>query len=227
MIHQLLPSEMTSEESKLNQFFSSFPLVSFQPGSIITRAGQVSPFMYFITEGCVKMSTTGPSGKTLTLHLFQPYACFSLLQLINRDQNTYDYQTIAPTKARQIPAATFLELIQNNPEIATLFTVRMTKAVAGLLKRIEQSSFVPANQQLASLLLYFVRHYGEPTSGGILINLRLKHHALAEWLGLTRENVSLQLKQLEKKDYIQKRNNLIIIPDLSRLEKLASGIILG
>lgn len=219
-----LSPEMTPEDKKLNQFFSNFPLVVFQPGSVIIRASEVSPFMHFITEGCVRMSTTNPSGKTITLHLFQPFACFSLLQLLNQE-NSYDYQAITPTHARQIPAAIFLDILKENPDISAMFTTRMTKAVSGLLHRIEQSTFVPASQQLASLLLYFVKHYGEETPEGTLVNYRLKHHFLAEWLGLTRENVSLQLKQLEKKEFLLKRNNLIVVPNLNRLEKLAHGSI--
>lgn len=222
MLSTLLSSEMTPEDKQLNQLFATFPAVEFPPGSTIIRAGQVSPFMYFLTEGCVKMSTTNPSGKTITLHLFQPYACFSLLQLLNQE-NSYDYQAIIPTQARQIPAATFSDLLKDNADISALFTRRMTKAVTGLLHRIEKSTFVPASQQLASLLLYFVKHYGVETPTGVVIQHRLKHHFLAEWLGLTRENVSLQLKQLEKKDFLQKQQSLFVVPDLRRLEKLADG----
>jgi CRP-like cAMP-binding protein len=200
---------MSTPESKIAAFIKKFPTESYSPQTPILTAGTQTAYFYYVLEGAVKMVTTSPKGRNLILHTFFPKTFFSLFSLVNSGSNQYDFVTQLPTVVAKVPQHELLTFLKSDTDVLFELQLRLVKGLIGLTKRIEQSTLSSAYQQVASLLLYFAEHFSEPvdrlhpTPSSHRLVVRITHQEMSEWLGLSRENVSIQMKLLEKNDLIK------------------------
>jgi CRP-like cAMP-binding protein len=206
--------------AKFENFFQKYPLQTYTPGQRVIDAGSKLNFLFYIKDGCVKMSTTSLSGESLSLHVFYPGSCFSLLGLTSSFENRYDFEAITEVQIYRAPQDQVMKFIQENSDISYELMVRMLFGLRGLLDRVEQSVFVSAYHRVASLLLYFVTHFAVAQSDEKSLSIKITHQDIAEWLGLSRENVSIQMKKLEREGFLSKKNGLLHIYKVAELKEL-------
>lgn len=70
-------------------------------------------------------------------------------------------------------------------------------------------------ERLTKLLIWLAQKFGSKVSQGILIELRLTHHELADMIGSTRVTVTRLLNQLDKEKIIVRPCRFSIIIDLN------------
>jgi CRP/FNR family transcriptional regulator len=196
---------------KLTLFFQEYPAAGYPKNEVVLQEGSTSEFFYFVESGAVKMSRVTSKGTNLILHTFFPGSFFSLLSLISNESNEYDFITLLPTTLRKVPQSELITFLQHNNDVLFELQIKLLKGLNGLLKRIEQSTSTPAYSQVASLLLYFSKHLSTELP-------KMTHQEIADWLGLSRENVSIQMKKLENDGLIELRGHQIIIPDSEKLK---------
>lgn len=198
-------------------FVHRYPLVQYPAGTkLFTDQQNQNPFLY-IQSGCIEMSTTNEEGQEIKLHIFYPGSCVSLLSLVE-PSDSYDFTTLTNVEAYKIPHDVFLQTLHRNPEMTYQFLVSAMKGMKGLLYRIQHTASASAYQRVASLLLYFAKHTNSPT-----LSVPLTHQEISEWLGLSRENVSIQMKKLERDGLIAKAENHIVLLDPPRLKALTQA----
>lgn len=223
--HTLLSSsKYQAAEKAMAAFCQKFPLVTWKAGHAIIEAGKQPSTLYYLTEGSVKMASTSSLGNTVTLHMFYPGAVFSFLSFVSND-NTYDFTAVTDVKAHTVPYAEMTRFLQTNADATLVMNLKLLKGLQGLLHRIEQSVFVSAYYQVAGILHYFARHSGESTideQDSSLITTKITHKDISEWLGLSRENVSLHMKQLERDGVIARKGRHIQITNPTELDRLAT-----
>lgn len=215
----LSPTAQQAAEKTFEQFCRQFPAVTIEAGSTIIEAGRSSSVLYYIDDGCVKMSSTSSLGDTVTLHLYYPGNCFPFLHFVTQT-NSYDFSAMTKVIAHKVPLEKLTDFLRQQPEVSLLLNLKFLKGMQSLLHRIEQSVFVAAYYQVAGILYYFARHFMQ--MDGKVITIKLTHKDISEWLGLSRENVSLQMKQLERDGVIARRGQLIEIANLEELQRLAT-----
>ncbi len=203
----------------LQSFVKQFPLVAYPPGEFLFRLQKTPDSFLMIKSGCIKVSQTTLSGDSVTIHVLFEGSCVSLLSLIDT-RATYEFETLTDTEVYRIPRAQFIEYLQSTAEVSYHFLLQTLKGLDGLVFRIRQDSSEPAYERVASLLLYFVKHLGSVGEKPV-IQLSITHQDISEWLGLTRENVSIQMKKLEKAGFIGRKDRLIEIVNLPGLKKVA------
>lgn len=217
-----------SDHSTLTAFAAQFSTESYPVRSVILAAGEPATFFYYIEKGAVKMSTTSNKGRNFIVHTFFPGAFFSLFSLIPDQPNSYDFIALLPTVVRKIPQSALIDFLKADSDAMFELQTRLLKGLAGLTKRIERLALAPAYQQVASLLVYFADHFAEPSSDTTPTShpkfvLKITHQEMSEWLGLSRENVSIQMKQLERNKVITHTDRYIEIVDLNTLKNLAAN----
>lgn len=215
---------MTDIDSILQAFAQNYPSEMFTQNTVVMRSETKSDFFYFVETGAIKMSKTSKDGKHLILHTFFPGSFFSLLTLASNGLNPYDFTTQLPSTLRKIPQKEVVNFLTSHPEVLFNVQIRLLKGLSGLLQRVEQTVFVPAYNQVASLLVYFSRHFAESshtTTHRLMV--KITHQEIAEWLGLSRENVSIQMKRLERQGLIKVNNHVLEICDLEALNQLSQS----
>lgn len=198
---------MTATQNKIAGFFNQFPAIAYAKSEKLLTAGSANHFFYYIETGAVKMSLPSSSGKTLMIHILFPGSFFPLLMLVNENSNEYDFTTLLPTTVRKAPITEVQTFLQTHPDVLFDLNQRLLKGLQGLIRRLEHSTLSSAYQQVADLLGYFATHFGEE-------KIKITHQEIADWLGLSRENVSLQMKQLEKDGLIAVHQHQISVTNL-------------
>lgn len=211
-------------ETTLSDFAQGFSLHTYQKGQVVLAAGLESHYFYYLETGAVKMTKISKDGKVAVLHIFFPGSVFSLITLVNQHFNEYDFITLTDVRLRKIPRHQLQEFLRTQPQALLELNLRLLKGLSGLLKRIETKAFIPAYNQVASLLLYLARHFSSASESPSQLSIRITHQELAEWLGLTRENVSLQMKRLEKEGLITTQQHHIQLENVARLTELAETV---
>lgn len=216
---------MPYSSTKIYDFVTQYPVVTFAKGKTIIAAGETNPPFYFVEEGTVKMQKTTLNGQIIILHLFLPKSFFSLITVALPATQEYDYISLTPTVVRKIPQLDMIAYMQHNHDVSYDIMIRLLKGMQGLLRRIESANTGHAYNQVASLLVYFSEHFSDKKvtkrTRKSLISLRITHQEMSDWLGLSRENVSLQMKELEKNGLISFNSSLIEIPNLDNLREIA------
>lgn len=183
------------------------------------HAGEVPATFFYIERGCIKMTALGAEGQDVPLHIFYPGACVSLL-FLSEATVPYDFVALNEVQVRLIPRAELEGLLANNSAISLWFLRQMTKGMGGLLKRLERQLTLDAYHQVASVLLYFARHRQDLKRAEAPV--KITHQVIADWLGLSRENVSIQMKKLEAAGYITRDETGAIVPQPSALTSLVN-----
>lgn len=213
---------MSKTESSIQEFVTQFPVIHIHEGDVPFHHQESLSYLLYLMKGSIRMSQTTATGLNITLHIFYAGATVPLLSL-NEDPERYEFEALSDIAAYKIPKITFIEFLHQHPEIMYEYFLRTLKGMDGLLFRIKQNVSVPAFLRVASLLLYFESHLGSKGEKST-IELLITHQDIANWLGLSRENVSIQMKKLENAGIIAKESHYITILKLDELEKLAEEL---
>jgi len=218
-------SLMSNVQAKIETLLKKYPSSTYPANHICLTAGKPTKYFYFVESGAVKMTTVSAEGKNLILHIFFPQSFFSLLMLITQGINHYDFVTLEKSVLRRIPQDELVPFLQSNNDVLYDLQLRLLKGLEGLLKRVEQSTLTPAYSQVASLLLYFSNHFSSLNttieSPLTTLTITITHQEIANWLGLSRENVSIHMKALERKGLIKTRDHHIELLNRPSLQKIA------
>ncbi len=201
--------------SALESFANHFPRRTYHQGTKLFTSKTSSFFLYLIS-GKVGLSQIGTDGQTIHLHRFYPGSCISLLSLVDNNDN-YDFEAETDIEVFQIPKDSFLTELQRDGAVTYELLVHAMGGIKGLLTRVHQANSSSARGRVAGLLAYFARHQSG-NDGDQMLTVQVTHQEIAEWLGLSRENVTLQLQYLEEAGFIQRENRVIRILHLEGLQ---------
>lgn len=199
---------MTQVQKTLEKFFSKFKKIELPKKSIILDEGQAPPGVYYLAEGWVRIYSICPKGNELTLHIADPGSYFPMEQIIGEVKHSYIFESISPVVLYLCPKEEFIKKVEKNPEILLDLVRRLTSGVFKLLSRIEIGYSASAAQRIESVLIYLVRHFGNP------INLHFTHLDIAKIAGLTRETVSLEMEKLKKAGEVIYKGRKLIYTNL-------------
>lgn len=202
----------STASKKIEQFFSSFPVVRFEKGQIIIKPEDTITSLYLLSEGVVRMYGLSPEGEDITLSLFKPPTYFPLMIALSSTPSRYFFEVQERVVARKAPVEEVLAFIKNEPDILFDIATRFSGAINGLTQRIETLAFENSYNKIGKLLLYL-----SEKSGPVL---EVTHADIASWLGLKRETVSRQVEKMQTEGFLTIENKKLTIVDRSRLEAL-------
>lgn len=177
----------------------------FRPGSVIDT-------LSYIESGFVRMYISSDTGQELSLHFFGPGSCFPLLPLIHEGKNVYEFETVTQVRLRSRPTSEVLPALQAHGSEVMALALRLISGMEGLLMRIQQTAFLPARERIWNFLLFLTKHFGERTDEGMLIAHTFSHLEISRWMGLSRENVSVHMKALERAGKVRRHHRQYLIP---------------
>lgn len=211
-------------KNDLTSFFTSFPKQSFSVGAMILSPDDTLRDVYFLASGRVKLFVYSESGSQVVLHILGPGAYFPLCLLFGgRPVNMYYHQAFSPVAVHRCPAEEAKTFFRKNPAVVSSLASRLWQGIEGLSRRLETGLTQPLTVQTTRLLFYIVKHFGEKGRNGNIIARGFTHQELADWLGTTRETVSLRMEQLKRKRILDYRMGTITVHSIRRLEHLAEA----
>ncbi len=203
----------------IDLFFSKYQPMAYKKGELILRAEDVPFGVYFLKSGFVRQYLLSPSGETFIVHIYKPGSFFPLTWILNDTPNVYHFEAMSPVVVVRAPKDVFLEFLKHHADVLFYATQRLALGLSGFVSRVAQLILDDAYTKTILLLLYYAENFGEKSKEGIMLTIPLTHREIASWIGTTRETASLQVETLVKKGLIMTKGRLLIVRDVSMLQK--------
>ena len=132
----------------------------------------------------------------------------------------YFYQALTDVEVYTLKRQDFLHYIKFHPKIAYEFYANLANRHMALQHRIYALEQTTAASKIAYTLSYLVGRFGEKNSANVSqLTVPLTQQELANFIGLTRETTSTELKKLERRGILRTKDKLFHI-NTPKLRKL-------
>lgn len=192
---------------------------TFRKGDFIIRQGETPPGVFYIYQGLVKAYDMTKYNEENLLIIRKEDEIFPLIWAMTGQERDVIYQALAPTSTWQLSRRAFLDFVRGKPEtMAPLLdmTIEMYRLHS---ERILNLEYRTVRERIISFLLTMGQRFGKETSGGLMIEVPLRHQDIASSVNSSRETTSRELAALERKGLLRNQQSLILLQDLPALHK--------
>lgn len=198
-------------------FYKKFKTRSYKKGEMLIRADDDPQGIFYLTKGYVRQYTISKTGFELTLHILRPISYFPMVWAVNGTPNIYYFEALTSVEVGRAPRDEVVNFISDKPDIIFELLSELIERYAESLTRIEHLVFSDAYRRVISVLLYIVKHFGEKTDNGIIVNHRFTQQDIATLVGVARETASNEIARLEKKGLVKYVDHSMLFEDIKKL----------
>ena len=190
---------------------------SYKKGEFIIREGDpINEFLY-LKEGLVKLSRISPDGKDQILSFSKPFDFVSLFSIFSSETYNYSVSAIEDSVTCMLDLDNVKKIAQTN----ALFAMDLMKRFSAMADHIIKDNLDIRRKHLrgrvAHVLLYFSDYiYKEAT-----FELPISRREIAEYIGMTTENVIRTLSEFRKDKILRIYGKDIEIIDYKRLHTIS------
>jgi len=166
--------------------------------------GDPGDSLFGVQEGKIKIVTTSPNGKEVTLNIIEKGQFFGEIALLDGMDRTADAIAMEKTEVLVIQRRDFIPFLEKHPKLCIQVMQLLCHRVRLTSEMVEDAAFLPLDGRLAKRLLNLADLYGqEQPGGGVLIGLNLPQQELARMMGTSRESVNKQLQIWRNQGWIE------------------------
>ncbi len=189
----------------------------YSKGDIITTEGdKIDEFLY-MKEGLVKLSKSTMDGKDQILSFSKPFDFVSLLSVFSSDEYKYSVTAIEDTTVCTLD----LDVVKSYAKNNALFAMDLILNISEVTDKILIDNLAIKRKHLkgrvAHVLLYFSDYIYEKDE----FELPISRREIAEYIGMTTENVIRTLSEFRKDKIIKIFGKDILIADKKRLQNIS------
>ncbi len=175
-------------------------------------------YIYFLSEGFIKIAVTNEEGKEVIKYLVKPGYLFGGITLLDEYENPEDYAVVLEDATIHFVVAEEMKQWMNihhdlRREVNKQFCNRIRKIENRLLSII----FKDAKIRISEFLADFAIELGKKTEDGFEVKNILTHNDIANLTATSRQTVSSTLNDLRKRRLIEYNSRTIRIPFSSML----------
>jgi len=209
-------------ERAYTALLSSVRLIEYDKDETLFLPGSPSDAVYFLCQGLVKLYRIGHTGKRLTLALVcRRGQVFGLMAACGQLRRTLAAQAVLPSSVCSIAKTDLIRLASAHPALWLPIVSSVGSQKVALEGKLAEVVFCSVPVRLAKLLLELDDAFGREVGEGRLVELKLTHHAMAELIGASREQVTVTLNSLKKERMVRRSQGYTLILDGRRLAQLA------
>jgi len=173
-------------------------LKEFRKNHVILREQDTNSFMYIIVRGKVKIYQVTDQGKEMIMSVHSMGDFFGEMSLIDGKTDPATVAAMEPSLIAVIPRDDFYFLLHSQKKILENLLELMCTRLRESWKKIQMLNFNDASQRIKMLMLMLAETYGEKTTEGTTLGIKLIHQNIADMTGLTRETVTRVLDRWKK-----------------------------
>lgn len=190
---------------------------SYSRGEIITKEGdEINEFLY-LKEGLVKLSKTTIENKDQIISFSKPFDFVSLLSVFSSVIYKYSVSAVEDS----VVCILDLNVVKNHARKNAMFTMDLMVRVSEATDKIVLDNLEIKRKHLkgrvAHVLLYFSNYIYNRDE----FELPISRREIAEYIGMTTENVIRTLSEFRKDKIIKIFGKDILIADKKRLENIS------
>jgi CRP/FNR family cyclic AMP-dependent transcriptional regulator len=195
--------------------------LTFAPNEVIFRKGDLTPTLYVIERGRVKISTGSAEGREVVLNLLGPPSVFGEVALMDGGARTADATAVEPVTMLALDRRDMIPFLESQPALMLRMLVAMTQRLRWVSERYEDAVFLELPARLAKRLLLLGELFGFDTAKGRRLTVALPQREIAGHMGVSRETVNRLLQEWLGKGYIENDRGVLILKDQPALGKIA------
>jgi len=176
--------------------------------------------VYFLTSGRVRLYQISPEGKEITLAILHPGDIFGEMETLGQSQREVFAEAMDISYVCKIDKKPFEKMIQEKPKVALKLIQVMARRFQQAQSKIEDMAFRDVTGRLSKLILKLAEEFGEHTSKGIKISVKLTHRDIGNMIGVSRETTTSTLNNFKKQRFIDFSRRYITVLDKKGLENL-------
>lgn len=186
-------------------------------GEVIIREGEPIKEFLYMKEGLVKLSKSSIDGKAQIISFSKPFDFVSLLSVFSSKKHQYSVTAIADTTV----CILHLDVIKKFAQENAMFTMNLMSHISEATDKIILDNLEIRRKHLkgrvAHVLLYFAEYVYQSNE----FELPISRREIAEYIGMTTENVIRTLSEYRKDKIIKVFGKDILITDKKRLRSIS------
>jgi CRP-like cAMP-binding protein len=178
-----------------------------------------STHVCFVARGNFRAEMTTAYGRTIAIRKLKAPAHFGEIAALTGAPRSVRIVADSNGLVAECPAATFLELMRDNADVARAIAVSLARNVVLLTDRLFELAALEVRFRLYAELLRLA-HDGAASDGGVVIFDAPTHEMIAAAIGAQREAVTRELRHLVADGVLKQGRREITIVDLERLRQM-------
>jgi CRP/FNR family cyclic AMP-dependent transcriptional regulator len=201
-------STLTDEE--LDSIGKLLAVKKFKKNEVILHEEDTSKFMYIILSGKVKVVQITEDGKEILLAIHQAGEFFGEMSFIDGKTSPATIVAAGDCVINIISRDEFYSTILTHKQILYNLLLILCSRLRESWDKIQLLNLKNASERIKILFYMLSNKYGEKTSKGITLNIKLTHQDMAEMSGMARETVTRVLDKWNKEGEINILGNKLI-----------------
>lgn len=178
-------------------------LKEYRKNHIILHEEDTNSFMYIIIQGKVKIYQIADEGKEMILSVHGTGEFFGEMSLIDGKTDPATVAAMEPSLIAVISRNDFYDMLYSQKKILENLLELLCSRLRESWKKIQMLNFNDAAQRVKMLLLMLAEDYGDKTSEGTTLRIKLIHQNMADMTGLSRETVTRVLDKMKSNGEIK------------------------
>ncbi len=179
--------------------------------------------IYVIASGRVRVVRGANEARVLTVAYRGVGEVIGEIAITDRVAHEDSASATDPVEVVQIPVRQVRELLARDTELARRLLQLMVERRLDTERRIESLLSRTVESRVAEFLIDSAQRYGIPDSRGLLISVKYTHQEIADYVGSTRETVTLTLGDLKRRDLVMFDHRRIVVRDADALARVLEG----
>lgn len=210
-----LPLFKDVSDAHFDDLVSGAFLQRFPQGIGLVQEGDLPDFLHIVVEGSVELFARH-NGHETALDIMQPVTTFILAAVIRDEVYLKSARSLTATQILMIPAQAVRDAFDRDAAFARAIVNELALRYRCVVRSLKNEKLRNSTERLANWVLQEEMHQG----GQRHVKLTIDKRTLASRLGMTPENLSRSLAQLQKHGVTNSGANFVI-NDLTALQQFA------
>jgi CRP/FNR family transcriptional regulator len=193
----------------------------YQAGQTIYYRGEPDRYLYFLTEGVLKIYKSYGGHKEAIVALLEEGNVFGVPDLRAHSAHRDSAEAIVWSRIAVVDKVALAEHVRRDPKCALALLIVYAQWVQRRERTVVRLAHRDTRARLARVLLELADRFGEPKEGEVAIETRLTHLMLAEMTASSRVGVSKEMVRFRREGVIKTRGkSQIVLLDQPRLAQI-------
>lgn len=208
---------LSFKDEDLGAFCSRKIETSYAKGAVIFRESQPVHYFSYLKSGLVKLYKTHEQGGEQIISIAGPFDFVSLLGVFSETHHSYAVSALDDSVICSIDIRLMRDIAQKN----AVFTLNLMEKLNTISNRIILESLEIRKRNTHGRLAYILLKLCDALSPGPAFELPLTRREIAEYIGMSTENVIRTLSEFRKQKLIRINGHEIEITDRTVLERIS------
>jgi CRP/FNR family cyclic AMP-dependent transcriptional regulator len=184
---------------------------SLRRGQMVFQQGDTGSYMAAVLSGRIRISSTSPEGREVTLNMIDAGEIFGELALLDGKPRSADATALEDSSLMVVDRRHFLPYLTSNNALALRVINVLCERLRDTSETLGNFAMLDLPGRLARKLLSLAAEYGHESNGRIRLEIRLSHTDLGRFVGSSRESVNKQMRAWEEEGIVARDTGRIAV----------------